>query len=157
MVLSDGQGLTTQLGCGPGPGPAPGGSLACLQCSLGQVGEVGGPGNELGPVTAQSLWEASSQKGYTAVRVGVQGTCPDLALEPFPWTSQPPSHTGCCVQWAPTRALKQEAAQRFQLERRLEREGAVALTMGARTGERGWVGPFVVASELRLARLGVTG
>ena len=73
MVLSDGQGLTPQLGCGPGPGPRPWGSLACLQCSPGQVGEIGGPGDELGPVTAQSLWEASSQKGIHSCPGGGSG------------------------------------------------------------------------------------
>lgn len=53
--------------------------------------------------------------------------------------------------------MKQEEAQRFQPERRLEREGAVAPAMGAKTEERGWVGPFVVASELHPAGLGGRG
>lgn len=138
MVLSDGRGLTAQLGCRPEPGPGPWGQPclpAMLRGTSGWVAGVGGS-DELGPRDCPEPLGSQLTEGDTQLsRVGVQGTWPDLASEPFPRASQPPKHIGCCVQRAPTRALKQEAAQRFQLEGRLEREGVVAPAVGARTGE----------------------
>lgn len=56
------EGLTAQLRCCPGTQVSPpGGSLACLQCSVGQVGEAGGPGDELGPSDCPEPLGASSQ------------------------------------------------------------------------------------------------